>query len=199
MTNKTLKTTLRKQICQERGQLPLALQQEASAQINQQLLTLTAIINAKQVALYSATSGEANPFELHKTLLAQHKTCLLPIVKQHGLAFLKFHADEKLIKSRLGILEPPENNPEVAIEKIDVVLLPLVGFDATGNRLGRGAGHYDRALQFLQDKTIKKPYLIGIGYEFQRINKLPTDAWDISLQLVVTEKQIYHCHKETTL
>jgi 5-formyltetrahydrofolate cyclo-ligase len=74
-----------------------------------------------------------------------------------------------------------------------VVLLPLVAFDMHGWRLGFGAGFYDRKLSFLRRKFCRKPLLIGVGYEFQRVPPQTPGAWDVLLDAVVTERGFQRC------
>ncbi|WP_308159728.1 5-formyltetrahydrofolate cyclo-ligase [Coxiella-like endosymbiont of Rhipicephalus sanguineus] len=79
----------------------------------------------------------------------------------------------------------------ISIADLDLIFLPLVVFDKRGNRLGRGAGYYDRALAPLKDRAFKKPVLVGIAYNFQKINKIPIEKWDVPLNFVITEKTTY--------
>ena len=72
---------------------------------------------------------------------------------------------------------------------LDVVLMPLVAFDESGNRLGMGGGFYDQTFSYKsRSGNVSKPFLIGVAYEFQRVDSLPTNWWDISLDGIVTEK-----------
>ena len=69
----------------------------------------------------------------------------------------------------------------------------LVAFDTSGNRLGRGGGYYDLSFSFLLDPIpTHRPYLIGLGYDFQATHMLRPAPWDIPLQEVITEKNHYH-------
>ena len=72
--------------------------------------------------------------------------------------------------------------------------MPLVGFDEAGYRLGMGGGFYDASLAYLRRrKTWRKPYLVGVGYECQRIARVPRDPWDVPLDAVLTESRVYRC------
>jgi len=68
--------------------------------------------------------------------------------------------------------------------------MPLVAFDLTGNRLGRGGGYYDRTFAFMREKHRNHPYLLGLAYHWQQIDALPREDWDIPLAGIVTEKAI---------
>jgi len=71
--------------------------------------------------------------------------------------------------------------------------MPLVAFDEYGNRIGMGGGFYDRTLAYLQHRQLwRKPVLMGLAYEIQKMKKLESQSWDIPLNSVVTEKEIYY-------
>ena len=79
-----------------------------------------------------------------------------------------------------------------AVRNLDLVLLPLVAVDANGTRLGTGAGFYDRCLQHLRaGRRWRRPKLIGLGYEFQRVAGLAARTWDVPLDALLTEKDLY--------
>ena len=71
--------------------------------------------------------------------------------------------------------------------------MPLVGFDQQGYRLGMGGGYYDATLAFMQHRRLwRKPRLVGVAYECQRVETLPHDPWDMPLDAVLTERQLYY-------
>ncbi len=72
-----------------------------------------------------------------------------------------------------------------------LILLPLVAFDASGNRLGMGGGHYDRALQFRRRRSHwRGPLLVGLAFDVQQSEPLPIERWDVRLDAVITESGI---------
>ena len=76
--------------------------------------------------------------------------------------------------------------------RLDLVLVPLVAIDPRGTRLGTGAGFYDRCLQHLRaGRRWRRPKLIGLGYEFQRVAALAAAPWDVPLDALITEKDLY--------
>src|SRR3990167_4561071 len=102
----------------------------------------------------------------------QQKQCYLPVLsspqKDH-LEFYTYHSNDPLIKNQFAIGEPDiKKQHYLATQDLDCAFLPLVGFDTKGNRLGRGAGYYDRTFAFLLNSIQKKPILIGLAYEFQK-------------------------------
>ena len=97
-------------------------------------------------------------------------------------------------KNKYGIREP-ESPTLVDANCLDVVLMPLVGFDRTGNRIGMGGGFYDRTFQFLSGRKKTKPLLIGLAYSIQEVANIPNRPWDIPLNFIATENEII-CAKQ---
>ena len=94
--------------------------------------------------------------------------------------------------NRYGIAEPSRTDGALTARWMDVVILPLVAFDASGTRLGSGAGYYDRALEYLAlRKTWRRPRLIGFAYDFQCVPALERKRWDVPLPLIVTDAHVY--------
>ena len=87
------------------------------------------------------------------------------------------------------ILEPQDKAKKILAEDLDLVITPLLAFDAKGHRLGTGGGYYDRSFAFLYSNMKKKPLMIGLAYSFQAAECLPTDPWDIALDGVITEEK----------
>ena len=92
----------------------------------------------------------------------------------------------------LGIQEPAILSQPTPIQHFDVILVPLVAFDRTGNRLGMGAGFYDRALAFkLNRPTVHRPLLVGLAHHFQEVNSLHAQSWDVPLDAILTDQQLF--------
>ena len=104
--------------------------------------------------------------------------------------FAPYASEDTLKANRYGIPEPNcHANEWIEPHQLDLVLMPLVGFDSEGNRLGMGGGYYDRSFAFLtQPGSIQKPHLLGIAHELQRVDTLPHEAWDVPMNAVVTEQ-----------
>lgn len=146
---------------------------------------------SREIACYLATNSEFDSSAIIQTIWHAKKKCYLPILlaNEKHLEFVAYQKKDELALNRHKILEPVVHQ-KIATEKLDLVLLPLIGFDLRGNRLGTGGGYYDRTFQFLLTKKISKPILIGVGYQFQCVESLLHDAWDIPLNGVLTEKNI---------
>jgi 5-formyltetrahydrofolate cyclo-ligase len=105
------------------------------------------------------------------------------------MKFAPMPADERMLKNRFGIAEP-RHGACAHTRILDIVLVPLVGFDDAGNRLGMGGGYYDRRFSYLRTRSsFLRPRLIGVAYELQHVDELPKDEWDVSLWAIVTDKK----------
>ncbi len=109
------------------------------------------------------------------------------------LWFSEYKFGDKLIRNRYGIFEPDiRRRKPIPAWGLDLLLLPLVAFDASGNRIGMGGGFYDRTFAYLKTRNRwHTPKLIGIAHELQHIDSIEPNAWDIPLNGIVTESRIY--------
>lgn len=149
-----------------------------------------------RIAMYWASQGEADIQAVVQRGWTLHKQIFLPVLLgpfHNHLRFAAYTSKSILRKNRFAIPEP-RLTPTQLLPGIsmDLVLVPLVGFDARGTRLGMGGGYYDRsfALRLLRHYW-RKPRLIGVAYEFQQVPHLDRQTWDVPLDGVVTEKQLY--------
>jgi len=151
---------------------------------------------SRRVALYLPNDGEIDPRPVMERLWRVNKICYLPILSrlQHDrLWFAPFTPDTPLACNRFGIPEPrvPARTWR-RTKDLDLILMPLVAFDAHGNRLGMGGGFYDKSLAYLRQRSgWRKPHLLGLAHDFQRVDKLEACAWDVPLQGVATDRAVY--------
>ena len=148
--------------------------------------------HAQRIALYLENDGEPATGPLIERISRYGKTCYLPVLRkppQIGLWFCQYKTGTPLTPNRFGIPEPrPRQQDRHPPWALDLILLPLVGFDAEGNRIGMGGGFYDRTLGFLRTRRIwRGPKLIGIAHECQRLERIEPNPWDIPLDGIVTE------------
>ena len=148
-----------------------------------------------RIAIYIALPSELDTSALIE--LARHRNCTLyvPRIDRHSLGrkmrFVELTGPQR--RNRLGIHEP-EGSTTIGAKWLDVVFLPLVGFDARGVRLGMGGGYYDRAFAFRRWRTVwQSPRLIGLAYSFQQVESLTAEAHDVRLDSVITEERIIQC------
>lgn len=151
---------------------------------------------AGRIALYVAADGEPDLSGLMTGPAAQRRRWYLPVLRGHApgrLWFVRHRPGEPLRANRYGIPEPARRHRRIApLHALDAILLPLVGFDADCNRLGMGAGFYDRSLAPLRRRRHwRRPLLIGIAHDCQRVHRLAPRPWDVPLDAVVTEARVY--------
>ncbi len=144
------------------------------------------IWRARSLLSYAPFEGEISPQKLLDQL--RGAAVYLPKITQFRNCKMQFYAAKRCTTSnRFGISEPMAFSPPVFANQIDVILLPLVGFDRRGNRIGMGAGYYDRALQALAHQPSTKPLLIGLAHSFQEVDDIQPKPWDIPLDAILTD------------
>jgi 5-formyltetrahydrofolate cyclo-ligase len=138
---------------------------------------------AKVVGAYFAFGSEVTTeliIEQAKTLV---KKITLPRVEEDKITFYELSSIKSLIRGRFGIMEPP---PSVPISEIDILVVPGIAFDKTGNRLGYGKGYYDRLM------SGKQTFSIGLAYSFQLLENLPYDRYDKRLDAIASEDGLHY-------
>lgn len=181
---------LRREMRARRRQLPQAERIAAARRFARHLSPL--LRPGKRIALYLPHDGEADPGEIIRRARQRGCSLYLPSITNHRrsrMRFLRFDQDTRLRMNRYGILEPdPAWTADITMHLLDLVLLPLVAFDDHGWRLGSGAGFYDRHLHRLRrQRRWRRPRLIGLAYEFQRVAQLEPAPWDVPMDAVVTQ------------
>ena len=169
------------------------------------------IADAKSIAIYLSNDGELNTQKFIHDCWQRNIKTYLPVIhpfsKGH-LLFLHYDRHTLMKKNKYGIAEPQLNVQHVLpVTEIDIIFTPLVAFDNTGARLGMGGGYYDRTLaswsnkksnqqpnkkseqKFSQNDVSKKPYPIGLAHDFQQVEKLPTEPWDIPIPEIITPNE----------
>jgi 5-formyltetrahydrofolate cyclo-ligase len=168
-----------------------AAHRAAAAQTAMQHLIINALFNNSQhIACYFSQADEFDCMPIIQAVWQAEKKCYLPLLSfSHPprLEFAAYGLNDSLCLNRYKIFEP-QGTEKIAPEDLDLVILPLVGFDVQGHRLGRGSGYYDRTFTFKQKPT-DKPFLLGLAYQLQKVDTLlPHDAWDIPLNGILTEE-----------
>ncbi len=150
---------------------------------------------ASKIGTYYSVRGEADPANLITEVKKEssNKSFYLPVLssdKQQGLLFGQLTSNTEFKKNKFSIPEPIfQESDLLSGEHLDLVLVPLLGFDKHGNRLGMGGGFYDRCFAFKKQKK-NTTLLMGFAYDFQEIDKLSPESWDVRLDLIATETQL---------
>jgi 5-formyltetrahydrofolate cyclo-ligase len=182
---------LRNKIREQRRALSAHDVKRYSEQLAQHFSTSNLFRNAKHIAFYLANDGELDVYPLMQIAWAMNKRCYLPILSppfQRHLFFAQYNHGDPLALNEFAIPEPDVGPRHFKKAKtLDLVLTPLVACDSLGNRLGMGGGFYDRTFHFLKHRTQwQKPRLVGVAYDFQQVEALEFQPWDVPLAAVAT-------------
>ena len=188
---RSLRTSLRA----KRRAISAAARAQAARQIARHADLALNLRPGRRIGLYAATAEELDTSCL--IALALRRGCLVylpridPRPRVRGMRFAPLAGRGRF--NRFGIAEP-QGPPLPSVRLLDVVFLPLVGFDRRGMRLGMGAGYYDRAFGFLRLRSIwRAPLLVGIGFASQEVERIVSAAHDVPLDLVITERGVIRC------
>jgi len=152
------------------------------------------IARGRRIGFYLPAKGEIDPLPLLNRALWIRVAAFLPEVparRQRKLWFNRLGKHPRWQVNRYGITEYADHRARrVRISALDLVFIPLLGFDRRGYRLGMGGGFYDASLGYLARRRVwKRPLLIGVAFAVQEVERIPEDAWDIPLDGVLTEQE----------
>jgi 5-formyltetrahydrofolate cyclo-ligase len=183
------KAALRRQARARRDALPAGVRAAAAQAIAARPFPV-AVAPAAIVAGFMPMGSEINPIPLMRTLADCGAQLALPAVAGHGkpLTMRAFTLGEALVSGVWGIREPAPEAPEVAP---DILIVPLLAFDRSGQRIGYGAGYYDMTIAALRAR--KSIIACGVAFAAQEIAGVPTTPRDVRLDLVLTEREVIDC------
>ncbi|MCX8956933.1 5-formyltetrahydrofolate cyclo-ligase [Erwinia psidii] len=183
---------IRTHIRQRRRALTPAQQQHAAEQAAQQALSFAPIRQARKIALFLSFDGELDTQPLITRLWQRQQDIFLPVLHPFStgqLLFIRYQPTTPLTINRLRIAEPRlDIRHLVPLRELDVLMVPLVAFDALGQRLGMGGGFYDRTLQNWQQHGFLP---VGLAHDCQQVETLPVAAWDVPLPAMITPSKIW--------
>lgn len=183
------KARLREVLRQRRRSLSAAQQDAAARAVASCAAQLPQWPGARRIALYLAADAELDTSHLVALARDQSRTLFLPVIQEDSsLAFAEWQADSRLTPNRYGIPEPPAQATRCPPAELDILFLPLVGWDRRGGRLGMGGGFYDRTLA-----GGSRPLLVGLAHSCQEVASIPMENWDIALDFVATETALIRC------
>jgi len=179
---------LRKVLRARRRAVPVAERKRAALRLAKAVERSGWLRPGRCIGLYLPLAEEIDTQPLLECALRHRCRIFVPRVtdyRRHRMQFLPY--DDTLQRGRYGILEPRDGIARSA-RSLAVIFMPLVGFDAQGNRVGMGKGYYDRALAFLHHRrSWRRPLLVGLAFSCQQVDALPARAHDVPLDHIVTE------------
>lgn len=186
-----MKKTLREQFLMKRAALTRSEVLERSLQIKHRLFASSWYRNARTILYYVSYDNEVGTHDMIQESLMNGKNVIVPKTdtRKKSLILSKLLRWEDLHLGSYSILEPREECVrEVPVSSIDLLIIPGVVFDCQGNRIGHGMGYYDRLLM-----NKHRAHSVGLAFELQIIDKIPTEKHDIKVEKIVTEERIITC------
>lgn len=195
MTEINARHNLRREMRAARARLTPVTRMQAAQELASHLDSLPEFHNAAKIGIYWAVGGELPLLHVVNRLIDRGQDIFLPVIQSNGtLQFAAWRPGIEMQINRFGIPEPQTLN-ETSLQNatdLDLVLLPLLAFDRKGNRLGSGAGYYDKSFAFINSPSYSspKPLLLGVGYALQEVEFLSSAAWDVAVDAIVTEREV---------
>ncbi len=185
------KKRLRKAMKALRSAMPKEAWQERSARIVQNIKALEKFQTATVIHAFLSDENrqEVNLIPLLELIITSSKNLLVPIIEGKELISVELTSFNHLTRHAFGVLEPTERTPSALESEIDLVLVPLLAVDKSGNRLGYGKGYYDRFLKRLRSN----PFKLGVAFDFQVLEHVPNTKDDTRVDAVVTETGVNLC------
>jgi 5-formyltetrahydrofolate cyclo-ligase len=188
-----MKDEIRKKLFGMRRILPKEEVLEKSYQIKKRLFETKEFQESKTILFYVSYDNEVYTHDMIKECILNKITVIIPVSdkKNRSLILSKLGKWTNLETGAYGILEKKKDKiEEYPIHNVNLVIVPGVGFDENGNRIGHGKGYYDNLLK----KSTKASH-IGLAFESQIVKKIPIDEHDIPLHKIITEKRVIDCRK----
>ena len=161
-----------------------------SRSIQEKVLQFPPYILSPSVALYSPIQNEVDTAAIRDHALGSGKAVYYPRIRETSLELVQIYSETELVIGHFGILEPVGERRSLDSDLLGIlVIVPGVVFDSKGNRLGRGAGWYDRLLKQIGGDATS----LGLAYELQLVDEVPVDPWDQRLDYVITERRVIEC------
>ena len=178
-----MKKVLRKQVLESRSNLSSEERKRKSREIEQRLFSTLEFQEAGTILFFASFRSEVETGDMIRRALAMGKRVVLPKVKGKELALFRITDFEKDIVPGAWNIPEPVNGTPSKLQDIDLIVVPGAAFDERGNRLGYGAGFYDKLLSNYRKTTI------ALAFEVQIVPTVPTDQHDIPIKKIVTEKR----------
>lgn len=188
---------IRAELKQRRTSYSDAQCQTLSKQICSHIQSERQFKNRNRFAFYFPVGNEVDLLELMYRAWSLRKKTFLPVLASFpkgNLWWIEHTASTAMYLNRFGIPEPehPPRARRTKLRSLDIIFMPLLGFDASGNRMGMGGGFYDRSLGkcYQADKPWHRPIRMGVAYSWQQVDSIPVEQWDVPLDAIATENGV---------
>ncbi|OGW29649.1 MAG: 5-formyltetrahydrofolate cyclo-ligase [Nitrospirae bacterium GWC2_42_7] len=190
------KASLRKDFLKKRDRIPTEVRKIKDKMIAVKLASLEEFRNAGVVFYFASFRTEVDTLGMIRASILEGKRVLLPKVDKegHNLRLFEIKSTDELTSGYMGIPEPSVLSEDriAGINEADVVIIPGAGFDMSGNRIGYGAGYYDKLLSGLTKNIV----IIAPAYEEQIADSIPSEPHDIKVNIIVTDRRVIRCVTE---
>lgn len=191
---------LRRRLRSARRQIPSRRRSAHARTIRALLVRDPMLARSRRVAAYWPSDGEPDPRPVLDWVIGQGGRAYLPVLRSEGqrkLWFVRYLPGEVMRPNRFRIPEPIRRGRHIVPPRhLDLLLMPLVGFDGACHRIGMGGGFYDRTLAYLRrHRHWHRPLLIGLAHACQRLPRIESRPWDVPLDAVVTEQGLHWCRR----
>ncbi len=194
-----MKTGLRKHLRAQRRSLATADHEHRSALAAKAVAGLPSFRSGKRVALYLPFDRETDTAALIDAARRRGVRLYVPVIVDRRHGRIRFYPlDRKLRRGVFGIAVPTRLRQPAAPRWLNLIVIPLVGVDSRGRRLGMGGGFYDRALEFRRHRRRwRGPRLVGLAFDCQRTDSGFAEPWDVNLDSLATESGLQHYNART--
>jgi 5-formyltetrahydrofolate cyclo-ligase len=189
-----MKAALRKQMRAQRRSLSAADHLRRSDQAARAIASLPMFRAGKRIAVYLPFDGETGTTALIEAARRRGVKLFVPVIVDRRHSRIRFYPlERKTRRGVFGIGVPSSLARPISARWLDLIVVPLVGVDAKGGRLGMGGGFYDRALEFRRGRrSWRGPHLVGLAFDCQRTEACFAEPWDVGLDALATESGLRH-------
>ena len=184
-----MKNSIRKEVLKKRDDIPRKIKTDKNLIIKEKLFSLHEFINAEIIFFYASFRSEVATHTMIKESLEMGKRVMLPKVQidGHMVKLYEIQDISELSPGHMGIPEPSFTNIySLSIDQANIIIIPGVAFDYSGNRLGYGGGYYDMLLA----QRKKKVPIIALAYEEQLVDEIPSEPHDVKIDMIITDKRM---------
>ncbi len=194
-----MKQNIRETLLRKRDGIKPSDREAKEKAIREKLFALNEFKKAKSILFYASFRSEVDTIQPIRYALDLGKKVALPLVDRKN-RLLKIYEIRSVSELKPGYMAIPEpsftENREIALKNIDMAIVPGAGFDVNGNRLGYGAGYYDKLLSGISKEEpyprppTTVPFIIALAFEEQITEKIPSEPHDVKVDMIVTDKRL---------